>query len=74
MGWGLDWRTFPDEDIEGLYWIRWKGKMTQIKWHATWTGDWTLCDVRVVPGYRLYEGRQPARCAHCLRKVAALRP
>ena len=65
-----DWTDHPDEDIIGVYWVRWRGKMTTRKWHSTIDGERTLCHLNV--RYPLYIGRQPARCSRCVTAAKRL--
>jgi len=65
-----EWQDHPDEDIIGVYWIRWRAKVGTNRWHATIDGQRTLCHITV--WRRLYVGRQPARCSRCVTAAKRL--
>lgn len=65
-----EWQEHPDADIEGVFWIRWRGKMTTNKWHATIDGQMTLCHIGI--WRRLYVGRQFERCSRCVAAAKRL--
>ena len=65
----IDWQDHPDEDVVGVFWVRWRGKYTTRLWHASIDGRRSLCHIYV--RYPLYVGRAAGRCSRC--QAAAIR-
>jgi hypothetical protein len=67
------WTDFPDDNVEGVYWVRWRGSQKVNSWHATRDGRSTLCNLPKGVWGMLYVGRPYGRCSHCLKAVERLK-